>query len=218
MNIKTAGGVLFGALLSITTLSGDVKADNEPGPNTVAYWCGDANDAGIKYEPVDTPFIVPAPPDGYVWTLLIVKAGSTDIGNGPGNDAPIANPVVGDEYSHSSGKDISHIILCMDPEPKETTTTVTETTTTVAETTTTVAETTTTAPTETTTTVAEVTTTTALTATAQPPVPPAMQATTTTSGPNLPRTGSNLPIGLLITTALICLALGSAVVIGTRRK
>jgi LPXTG-motif cell wall-anchored protein len=87
-------------------------------PNDVSYWCAQG---GVKYEPVATPFVVPDPPDGYVWTLLVVKSGSVDVGHGPGNDAPIVNPIVGQSYSHSTGKSNSHVILCMEP---DTTTTV----------------------------------------------------------------------------------------------
>lgn len=50
-----------------------------------------------------------------MWTLLVVQSGSDDVGHGPGNDAPIINPIVGQAYSHSTGKSSSHVILCMEP-------------------------------------------------------------------------------------------------------
>jgi hypothetical protein len=115
--------------------------------NHVDFWC----EVGVKFEPVDNPFIVPEPPDGYVWTLLVLKSGAT-----AGQNETFVNPVVGDGYQHTLGEN-SHAILCKELIPDETTTTTTTvpeeetttTTTTVPEeetTTTTVADTTTTVP------------------------------------------------------------------------
>jgi LPXTG-motif cell wall-anchored protein len=122
---RIARGLIAGAAMAIgltLVTGGHVAASTS---NDVSYWCAQG---GVKYEPVSTPFVVPDPPDGYVWTLLVVKAGSDDVGHGPGNDAPIVNPVVGQSYSHSTGKSNSHVILCM--EPKTTTTVPGATTTT----------------------------------------------------------------------------------------
>jgi LPXTG-motif cell wall-anchored protein len=130
---RIARGLIAGAAMAIgltLVTGGHVAASTS---NDVFYWCAQG---GVKYEPVSTPFVVPDPPDGYVWTLLVVKAGSDDVGHGPGNDAPIVNPVVGQSYSHSTGKRNSHVILCMEPAPtttvpgSTTTTTVPDTTTT----------------------------------------------------------------------------------------
>ncbi len=81
--------------------------------NQVDHWC----ETGVKFEPVSTPYVVPSPPAGSTWTLLILKAGTA-------NDQ-IPNPVVGQAYAHSSGKDISHVILCYEEVPTSTTTTTT---------------------------------------------------------------------------------------------
>jgi len=97
-------------------------AGEEVNTNSVEYWCGEN---GVKYEPVETPFVVPEPPEGTTWTLLVLKAGSGD-----GENETFPNPVVGQGYSHSSGKDNSHAILCWAENGTTTTTTVAETTTT----------------------------------------------------------------------------------------
>jgi len=151
-------------------------ATSDDNTNDVGHWC----ESGIKIEDPGTPFTVPEPPDGYVWTLLVIKAGS-----GAGENEQFPNPIPGNQYTHSSGKDNSHVILCKESIPDETTTTTStttststtttsttqpETTTTVPETTTTVPETTTTVP-ETTTTVADTTTTTDPGATTTEPPP-----------------------------------------------
>ena len=90
--------------------------------NTVEFWC----DNGEKFEPVDTPFIVPDPPKGTTWTRLVLKSGTQNI--------QITDPIPGQAYSHPSGKEISHVILCytiiMDTPSTSTTTPTTSSTTT----------------------------------------------------------------------------------------
>ncbi len=73
------------ALVLLATLNAAATDTNQ-----VDHWC---ETGGIKYEPVDTPFIVPAPPAGQTWTLLILKAGS-----GPDQNQVIENPTVGVGY------------------------------------------------------------------------------------------------------------------------
>lgn len=140
--------------------------DIDPDTNQVAYWCEGGH--GIKYEPVSTPFVVPAPPDGFTWTLLVLKAGSDESAN-PVNET-FANPVVGQSYSRTDGKSISHAILCKTYTPTTTQgSTTTAASTTIATTTTgaTTTAATTTAPSTTiaTTTTAQQTTTTGATTT-----------------------------------------------------
>lgn len=104
---------LVGAALSAAALLGfatQVSATPPPNTNEVAYWCG-SSDLGVKYDPVSTPFVVPAPPAGTVWTLLVLKAGS-DVSVETGENETFTDPVVGQSYTHSSGKDLSHAILC----------------------------------------------------------------------------------------------------------
>jgi len=100
---------LAGLALALTIIGGGTIAAGAngpppPNPNQVEYWCPAG---GVKYEPVDTPFVVPAPPAGFTWTLLVLKAGSGD-----GENEQFPNPVVGQAYSRTDGKDISHAILC----------------------------------------------------------------------------------------------------------
>ena len=90
----------------------------------VGYWC----EAGVKFDHVDAPtFTVPEPPDGYRWTLLVLKAGSTGSSVDEEN-FQILDPVVGQAYSWEGTwdgvpieKDISHAILCKEPVPAEVT-------------------------------------------------------------------------------------------------
>ena len=170
--------------------------------NHVDFWC----ETGVKYEPVDTPFVVPPPPAGQTWTLLVLKAGS-----GPDQNQEIPNPTVGTGYFWQTGeKDISHAILCYEPLTTTTTTIVTTTTTQPEETTTTSPETSTTTEPETTTTttVAETTTTDPGSTTTT-----VVETTTTTTPPELPLTGaSTLPIAgaalALLASGFLALRLG----------
>jgi len=133
----------------------DVFYGTQEHQNQVSDWC----EVGFKYEPVATPFVVPAPAAGTTWTLLVLKAGSGDDEN-----TSIVNPTPGESYYHGTGKDISHAILCYEQTETTTTTVADTTTTTVADTTTTTTEVTTTTTTEpettTTTTLGTTTTTT----------------------------------------------------------
>ena len=81
--------------------------------NAVDFWC----DNGEKIEPVDTPFIVPDPPEGTTWTRLVLKSGTQNI--------QITDPIPGQAYSHPSGKEISHVILCYEVGTSSTTTSTT---------------------------------------------------------------------------------------------
>lgn len=103
-----------------------------------------------KYDPADTPFIVPDyPSDTEDWLLAIVKSGSDQSTDSP-NDL-YWFPLPDEELFHSSEREISHVILCsMEFTDEETPTTpVTSTTTTGTSTTTTGTSTTTTGTTTT---------------------------------------------------------------------
>ncbi len=148
--------------------------------NQVDFWCED----GMKFEPVSTPYVVPAPPAGATWTLLVLKAGT--------ENQTIAKPVVGQAYSHSNGKDISHVILCYEEEvPPSTTTTTTEPPPTTTTTEPPVTTTTSMVPPSSTTTTTEPPTTTT-TSTTQPPV------TSTTAPPDPTTTTTEVPPPTLI--------------------
>jgi len=119
-------------LVAIFALGGKAGA-NVPNTNEVAYWCPNG---GVKYDNLtSSSFTVPAPPDGKTWSLLVLKAGSDQSVENENETFP--NPVVGQSYSHSSGKTLSHAILCYGP-PVTTTTgaTTTGASTTLATTTT----------------------------------------------------------------------------------
>lgn len=175
--------------------------------NQVSDWCANG---GVKYEPVATPFVVPAPPEGKVWTLLVIKAGS-----GEGENTVVNNPVVGQAYYNTTNlnennggyRDISHVILCYGTQEQETTTTVAETTTTVAD--------------ETTTTVANGDTTT--TATPVVPVVPVVPATPTPAAPATPQVVTDLPhtgnsSGTITLFAAILVLMGAGATALARRK
>lgn len=227
-----AGTALLAFTIPASATGGSPPADNT---NEVTYWCGE--NGGVKFDPVSTPFVVPAPPDGYTWTLLVLKAGSTGHGDVINENETFPNPVVGQSYTHSSGKDLSHAILCKTASegtttvPQETTTTTATTlpttttvATTVPETTTTVAQTTTTgnvgicclqAPP---TTVAETTTTAAPATTAAPTtvaatVPPAAlippAVVEAPAKPSLPVTGAMTGREVAMGAALILIGLAA---------
>ena len=181
----------------------------EDSKNEVSDWCNGSD--GIKYEPVATPFIVPAPPAGTVWTKIVVKAGS-----GAGQNETWDYPDVGGWYSHSE-HDNSHVILCYEELTVTTTvpTTIPDTTTTIPDTTTTTdpETTTTTGPETTTTTDPETTTTTdpGTTTTTDPVTTTTAQETTTipevsTDIPELPVTG--IDSGWFVLAGLLLLATG----------
>lgn len=168
---------LAGALLLTLGVALPAFATGSPPPNTneVAYWCPNG---GVKIDGngSSTTFTVPAPPANISsWTLLVIKAGSDQSVENENETFP--NPVVGQTYSHSSGKVISHVILCYGP-PSSTTTGASTTlaTTTVA------------------TTIA--TTTTAGTTTSVGTVPqcvPFPECSTTTTGGTTTTTATTLP-------------------------
>lgn len=171
---------IFASLAVLTLWAGSASATNDTNTNEVAYWCEGGH--GIKYDNLtSTSFTVPAPPSGWTWTLLVLKAGS-DVSVPTGANETFPNPVVGQSYSHSSGKTLSHAILCKSY--TGTTTTTAGSTTTAASTT---IATTTTAPTTTqgTTTTTMATTTTGATTTAATTT---TQGTTTTVATTVPQT------------------------------
>lgn len=87
----------------------DATFPQDPKYNNVSFWNDYFGDGAVcvKFEPVSTPFTVPTNPSGYSWFSAIVKAGASDAAN------ELYNGVKpGDKLVHSSGKSISHVILC----------------------------------------------------------------------------------------------------------
>ena len=195
---------LIVAMVGISSAYGD-----EATLNQVSDWCDGEN--GVKYEPVDTPFIVPEPPEGTTWTLIVLKAGTTN--------ETIPYPLEGQSFSHSLHEN-SHVILCWETEQVTTTTTLPPTTTTSTQpptttTTTTIASTTTTEAT--TTTSSSTTTTVGTTTTSELATTTTVPATTTTTMPEeLPFTGPGDLVPIAAIGALLTI-LGGAAVIGARR-
>ncbi len=142
--VMVAVALMLG-LAVVVLFNGSARATDS---NQVDFWC----DEGIKM-PIGTPsFTVPPPPDGFTWTLLVVKS-ATD-------NQLFPNPIPGQSYTPSNGHDLSYVILCMEPTSTSTTSTTTSSSTTTTTTTDPSTTTTTTDPSTTTTTMDPSTTTT----------------------------------------------------------
>ena len=222
--------LIVGAIaVMVLASTGTAFAQVNPEENQVEFWC---DSGGVKYEPVDTPFIVPEPPEGKTWTLLVLKGGTTN--------EVIPLPVVGQGYSHSA-HDNSHVILCWEDEEVTTTTTAPTTTTTSPTTTTTTTRPSTTTTSSSTTTTVPVTTTSSSTTTTDPtttttkPVTTTSNPTTTsvvvtTTDPpttttvtvptTLPVTGPsvNMDLGWLALFALALIVLAGAALVAVGRR
>ena len=191
MQRRTLTAILVAIAGAVTVVTFALVADSsaqylpqDPEYNDVEYWQSNGYEYCVKYDPVDTPYLVPAAPEGGTWDLLIIKAGAGDQAN-----QLIDDPAVGTTYEHSSDKDISHVILCVVTYPPPTTTsttsTTTEPTTSTTEVTTTTEPTTsttepTTSTTEPTTSTTEPTTSTTEATTTTEPTTSTTEATTTT--------------------------------------
>jgi hypothetical protein len=113
----------------------DVELPGDPElnqPETFEAWLLENYDIVAtcqKLETVDTPFVVPGQPsEDEEWSFLVIKAGADASVEYPNEGWFYPQP--GWELEHSSGKDISHVIVCTsDVEDEETTTSTTTTTT-----------------------------------------------------------------------------------------
>jgi hypothetical protein len=118
MNLKNLRDrALVGAVAAGIAFSGMATAASAGRPiipveNHESHWEGLGYGECEKYEDPADPFVVPAPDEGNSFTLLVIKSGSARSADTV-NDL-IENPEEGDSYSHSSGKGISHVILCQD--------------------------------------------------------------------------------------------------------
>ena len=119
-----AFGLATSAVAASMTAPSAVGAANgvDPELNKPSYWVDYFTQQGYedvqctKYEPVSTPYILGDAPEGRTWLAIIIKAGAGDDAN-----EVIMNPKPG-EYSHASGKDNSHVIVCSIPHQTQTTT------------------------------------------------------------------------------------------------
>lgn len=92
--------------------------------NRVDYWESQGYGTCVKHDGLrTTTFTVPPAPAGQVYTAAIVKAGS-DVSVGQAHELD-TSVVAGDVLSHSSGKDLSFVILCTKPPPATMTATAT---------------------------------------------------------------------------------------------
>lgn len=110
---RALAGLMALALVAALVVLASIASATEGTGNQVEDWCDD----GIKIEDPDTPFVVPAPPEGTTWALLIIKAGSSATQN-----FVVTSPPSGTTYLHPSGKEISHVILCYQEATTTTTT------------------------------------------------------------------------------------------------
>ena len=139
---KFSGAIVAALLVAIaplTVMGSHVPPDStepqSPESNDASYWEQEGWTCTKINESAETAFVMPSPPDGQTWVLLVVKQGTTNY--------IYSNPIAGHSYP-STGKNspgYSHLIVCSTQ-----TTTTTEDTTTTSEQTTTSQETTTTAP------------------------------------------------------------------------
>lgn len=109
------------ALLAFVGMGGASAAfaTGNVGPNQPAYWETLPGEQCVKFDNLTAKtFTVPAEPEGRDWSKAIVKAGS-DVSTDGANE--VVQPVdAGQVLSHSSGKNLSHVILCSVPEPMPT--------------------------------------------------------------------------------------------------
>ncbi|HEY7626227.1 MAG TPA: hypothetical protein VH761_04130 [Ilumatobacteraceae bacterium] len=186
--------VLLGAATIVSTVL--ASPASAAGPGDVSYWCAQG---GVKITVAATSFVVPSPPSGSTWTLLVLDS--------QGRLLPdvFINPVVGASYSDPGGSEITQAILCQvaaaPPTTIEATTTTVDPATTEASTTTTVAE-------QTTTTAGTPPTTGTQTTTAAPPTAASRPTTTSVSShaPQPPETTATVTQAVTTT--------GSAAVVG----
>ena len=126
-----AFGLATSAVAASMSAPSAVGAANgvDPELNKPSYWVDYFTQQGYedvectKYEPVSTPYILGDAPEGRTWLAIIIKAGAGEDAN-----QVIMSPKPG-EYSHASGKDNSHVIVCSVPKETHTTTTTTPPTT-----------------------------------------------------------------------------------------
>lgn len=93
--------------------------------NDPKYWSDLGYGTCTKNDNPSTPYVLANPPSGYVWTLLVLKAGSESSNSDWLTQIP--NPQPG-TYYHPSGKQLSHVISCKKPQSATTTTATTTTT------------------------------------------------------------------------------------------
>lgn len=102
-----AVGVSVGAMATGAS-AGPIETDQ----NKAEYWEEAGYGTCVKDDREVGSYTVPEAPEASSWTILVLKAGSGKSVSTV-NDQ-ILDPVEGATYTHSSGKGISHVILCYD--------------------------------------------------------------------------------------------------------
>jgi len=86
--------------------------------NHTEFWQTVSGETCAKYEPVVTPYTLPAPEDGRTYSKVVIKAGSSGHGGVVDeNTVYTTNLLAGLTFTHLSGKNVSHVILCTVPVP-----------------------------------------------------------------------------------------------------
>ncbi len=101
---RTLAAVAAGLALAAITSPASASVNHEA--NRPSYWQTDTTTC-TKVEVTGSlsTWTLPAPVDGSSYALLVLKAGTV-------NDVFVA-PVAGLAYAPASGKDISHVIVCV---------------------------------------------------------------------------------------------------------
>jgi hypothetical protein len=105
-------GAAMATMLGVTAGVASAQQPLSAQQNNPDYWSNLGYGQCSKTENPGTPFVLGNPPAGTTWSLLVIKAGSAQSVDTP-NDV-ILNPSPG-TYYHSSGKTISHVIVCTQP-------------------------------------------------------------------------------------------------------
>lgn len=96
---------------AILGMSTPAYAANDPAQNKPDYWAESPGDC-YKVELADdvTSFTLPDLPEGESYYLLVLKAGTV-------HEAITMGLAEGASYAASSGKDLSHVIVCSHDDP-----------------------------------------------------------------------------------------------------
>ena len=113
-----AGAITLPAFATSLPSDATAVASNATAPsaNSENFWETLTGEVCTKYEPVDVvPYTLVAPPSGFVYSKLIIKAGSSSSVDHENYVWYPPNIIVGAQYQHQEKDSISHLILCVVP-------------------------------------------------------------------------------------------------------
>ena len=113
-----AGAITLPAFATSLPSDATAGASNATAPsaNSENFWETLTGEVCTKYEPVDVvPYTLVAPPSGFVYSKLIIKAGSSSSVDHENYVWYPPNIIVGAQYQHQEKDSISHLILCVVP-------------------------------------------------------------------------------------------------------